>query len=232
MNLLSLLYRISAWQLAAAVLASVLSGIAELGTTICVLESFRRGALLWWQFAIVAALALITGRYSRYVVSKLASKSSARMRRRLVRAVLQLPLLSLEDLGPTRLLIAFTGELSSVATAVRNLASLSTNGAILLACLAYIGWLSLREMFIVAALCLICIVGAFLLRALEKRHRHAAGSKGCLKRRCLDRRSRRKKTACQSAQKLQTAPRPYPLWSASAPEAASLRPSSVGNSRG
>jgi putative pyoverdin transport system ATP-binding/permease protein len=173
-NLLSLLYRISAWQLAAAVLASVLSGIAELGTTICVLESFRRGAILWWQFAIVAALALITGRYSRYVVNKLASKSSARMRRRLVRAVLQLPLRSLEDLGPTRLLIAFTGELSSVATAVRNLASLSTNGAILLACLAYIGWLSLREMFIVAALCLICIVGAFLLRALEKRHRHAA----------------------------------------------------------
>ncbi len=174
MNLLSLLYRISAWQLATAVVASVLSGVAELGTTICVLESFRRGTVLWWQFALVAVFSLVIARYSRAAVGRLASQSIVRMRRRLVRSVLHLPLLELETIGATRLLVAFTGDVASVATAVRNLSSLSTNAAILLACLAYIGWLSPREMVVAGLLCLVCIAGAVFLRSLEKRYRHAS----------------------------------------------------------
>jgi putative ATP-binding cassette transporter len=174
MSLLSLLYRVSAWQLAIAVVASVLSGVAELGTTICVLESFRRGIVLWWQFALVAVLALVIARYSRAAVGRLASQSILRMRRRLARSVLHLPLLELETIGATRLLVAFTGDVGSVATAVRNLSSLCANAAILLACLTYIGWLSTREMFVAGLLCLVCIAGAVFLRSLEKPHRHAS----------------------------------------------------------
>ena len=96
------------------------------------------------------------------------------MRRRLVRSVLHLPLLELETIGATRLLVAFTGDVASVATAVRNLSSLSTNAAILLACLTYIGWLSTREMIVAGSLCLVCIAGAVFLRSLEKRYRHAS----------------------------------------------------------
>ena len=121
MRLLRLLYRNSAWQLATAVVASVLSGVAELGTTICVLESFRRGKVLWWQFALVAVFALLIARYSRAAVGRLTAQSIVRMRRRLVRSVLHLPLLELEAIGATRLLVAFTGDLVNVATAVRNL---------------------------------------------------------------------------------------------------------------
>ena len=174
MSLLSLLYRISAWQLATAVVTSVLGGVAELGTTICVLESFRRGTVLWWQFALVAVFSLVIARYSRAAVGRLASQSILRMRRRLVRSVLHLPLLELETIGATRLLVAFTGDVGSVATAVRNLSSLSANAAILLACLAYIGWLSTREMVVAGLLCLVCIAGAVFLRSLEKPHRHAS----------------------------------------------------------
>jgi putative ATP-binding cassette transporter len=174
MSLISLLYRISPWQLAITVFVSLLSGIADLGTTICVLESFRLGAALWWQFVLVGALALALGRYSRAAVAKLGSTTVVRMRRRLVRSLLHLPLQELEAIGSTRLLVAFTGDLSSVATAIRNLASLATNAAILLACLAYIGWFATRQMIIAAALCIICIAGSLFLRSLEKRHRHAA----------------------------------------------------------
>ena len=151
-----------------------LSGIAELGTTICVLESLRRGTVLWWQFALVAVFSLVIARYSRAAVGRLASQSILRMRRRLVRSVLHLPLLELETIGATRLLVAFTGDVGSVATAVRNLSSLSANAAILLACLAYIGWLSTREMVVAGLLCLVCIAGAVFLRLLEKRYRHAS----------------------------------------------------------
>ena len=101
MNLLSLLYRISAWHLVTSVVTSVVSGVAELGTTICVLESFRRGTVLWWQFALVAVFSLVIARYSRAAVGRLASQSIVRMRRRLVRSVLHLPLLELETIGAT-----------------------------------------------------------------------------------------------------------------------------------
>jgi putative ATP-binding cassette transporter len=173
MRLLGLLAQVSALRLATAILASVLSGVAELGAIVCVLESFRTGAVLWWQFACVALFSVLIGRYSRASVSKLAAQSIVRMRRRLVRSVLHVPLLDLERIGLTRLLVAFTGDLVSVASAVRNLASLAASSAILLACLAYIGWLSPAIMLVTALLCVLCIGGAVILRRLERRHRHS-----------------------------------------------------------
>jgi putative ATP-binding cassette transporter len=172
MRLLRLLSQNSAWQLATAIFASVLSGIAQLGATICVLEVFRSGQVVWWQFALIAALAVLIGRFSRGTVARLTAQSIVRMRRRLVRSVLHLPLLELEAIGPTRLSVAFSSDLVNVASAVRNLASLSANSAILVGCFAYIGWLSIREMLVTGSLCLITIGGAVFLRFLEKRYRH------------------------------------------------------------
>lgn len=172
MRLLRLLSQNSAWQLAIAVFASVLSGIAQLGATICVLEVFRSGRVVWWEFALVAALAVLIGRFSRGTVARLTAQSIVRMRRRLVRSVLHLPLLELEAIGPTRLSVAFTSDLVNVASAVRNLASLSANSAILIGCFGYIGWLSIHEMLVTGSLCLITIGGAVFLRFLEKRYRH------------------------------------------------------------
>ena len=172
MRLLRLLSQNSAWQLAIAIFASVLSGIMQLGATICVLEVFRSGKVVWWEFALIAALAVLIGRFSRGTVARLTAQSIVRMRRRLVRSVLHLPLLELEAIGPTRLSVAFSSDLVNVASAVRNLASLSANAAILTGCFAYIGWLSIREMLVTGSLCLITIGGAVFLRFLEKRHRH------------------------------------------------------------
>jgi putative pyoverdin transport system ATP-binding/permease protein len=173
MKLLRLLAQGSRLQLATAILASVLSGVAELGATICVLESFRSGAVLWWQFALVALFSLVIGRYSRSALGRLASKSIVRMRRRLVRSALHVPLQDLERIGSSRLLIAFTSDLVSVASTVRNLASLSASSAILLGCLAYIGWFSRAIMIVTALLCLVCIGGAVILRRLERQHHQA-----------------------------------------------------------
>ena len=71
MRLLGLLAQGSALRLATTILASVLGGVAELSATVCVLESFRTGSVLWWQFAVIAVLAVLIGRYSRASVNKL-----------------------------------------------------------------------------------------------------------------------------------------------------------------
>lgn len=173
MRLVGLLAQGSALRLTTAILASVLSGVAELSVTVCVLELFRTGKVLWWQFLAIAVFALAMSRVSRSAVSKLSSQSVTRMRRRLVRSVLHVPLLELERIGLTRLLVAFTGDLINVASAVRNIASLSASSAILLGCLAYIGWIAPQIMLVTALLCAVCIAGAVVLRRLEKRHRHS-----------------------------------------------------------
>src|SRR5262245_40562500 len=118
MTLLRLIAQISILQLIVAILASVLSGFAAMGALICVFESLRRGELLWWQFAAVAAFAMLVREGARIILNRLAAKSVLRMRRTLVRSVLHVPLLDLERIGSARLLVAFTSDLGSVAPAV------------------------------------------------------------------------------------------------------------------
>ena len=171
MRLLRLLAQISTLQLAIAIFVSALSGVSAMGAIICVLESLRLGNILWWQFAAVAAFSVVITRTSRAALGALATKSIVRLRRRLVRSMLRVPLVDLERIGPTRLLVAFTSDLVNVGSAIRNLATLFASCAFLLALLAYIGWLSPPIMIVTSLLCVFCIGGAVVLRKLENRHR-------------------------------------------------------------
>lgn len=171
--MLKILSQVPRLGLTIAIFASALSGIAAMGATICVLEYFRSGEVLWWQFAVIALLAVAIGRYSRASLGQLGSRSVIRLRRRLIRAVLHAPLLDLERIGTTRLLVAFTSDVFSIGSAVRHVATLVASAAFLLAAMAYIGWLAPIRMMVAGVLCVLCIVGAFALRRLETRHRHA-----------------------------------------------------------
>lgn len=142
MQLFRLLSQISVLKLATAILASVLSGFAAMGALICVFQSLSTGNVLWWQFALVAAFAILIREFARTTLGRLATKSVLRLRRRLVRSVLHVPLLDLERIGSARLLVAFTSDLNGVASAVRNLVSLFASSAFLVAMVAYLGWLS------------------------------------------------------------------------------------------
>jgi putative pyoverdin transport system ATP-binding/permease protein len=168
---LGLLSQVPKLRLSTAIIASALSGVAEMGATICILEYFRSGTVLWWQFAAVALVALAIGRYSQTVLSQLAARSVIRLRRRLIRSVVHVPLLDLERIGPTRLLVAFTSDVFSIGSAVRHLATLVASAAFLLAALAYIGWIAPTRMMVAALLCLLCIAGAVVLRWFERHHR-------------------------------------------------------------
>ena len=145
MRLLGLLAQVSTLRLAITILLSLLSGAAELGTTICVLEFVpdRHGAMV----------AIRPGRHIRGADRALFPGVGGAARRAVdrahaspvVRSVLHLPLLDFERIGATRLTVAFTGDVGSVGSAVRNLAALAASSAILVACLAYIGGLRGRS---------------------------------------------------------------------------------------
>ena len=174
MQLLRLLSRISFVMLATAILASVLSGFAAMGALICVFESLRSGNVLWWQFALAAAFAILVREFARVTLARLATKSALRLRRRLVRSVLHVPLLDLERIGSARLLVAFTSDLNGVATAVRSLVSLFASSAFLLALVAYLAWLSAERAGVTTVLLLVCIVGAVFARRFESQQRRSA----------------------------------------------------------
>jgi putative pyoverdin transport system ATP-binding/permease protein len=174
MQLLRLLSQISTLMLIVAIIASVLSGFAAMGALICVFESLRSGTVLWWQFALVAAFAVLIREYARATLGRLATKSVLRLRRRLVRSVLHVPLLDLERIGSARLLVAFTSDLTGVASAVRNLVSIFSSGAFLVALVGYLTWLSRERAGVTVILLLVCIAGAVLLRRFETNQRHAA----------------------------------------------------------
>ena len=171
--MLRLLSQVPKLRLVIAILASALSGIAAIGATICVLEYFRSGAMLWWQFAAIALLAVVIGRYSRAALAQLGSQSVIRLRRRLIRSVVHVSLQDLERIGTTRLLVAFTRDIFSIGAAIRHVATLVASAAFLLTALAYIGWLAPLRMMVAGGLCVLCVAGAFALRRLETRHRHS-----------------------------------------------------------
>lgn len=173
MQLLRLLSQISALMLVTAIIASVLSGFAAMGALICVFESLRSGNVLWWQFALAAAFAVLIREFARVTLARLATKSVLRLRRRLVRSVLHVPLLDLERIGSTRLLVAFTSDLTGVAAAVRSLVSLFASSAFLLALVAYLAWLSAERAGVTTILLLICIVGAVGARRFETQQRRS-----------------------------------------------------------
>ena len=128
-------------KLAFAIFSSVISGFATMGALICVFESLRTGEILWWQFSLVAAFAMGTRELARISLNQVAAKSLLRLRQRLVRSVLHVPLLELEHIGSSRLMVALTGDIASVAPAVRNLVSICSSAAFLVACVGYLFWL-------------------------------------------------------------------------------------------
>ena len=173
MRLLQLLSQVSMLKLAFAIFSSVISGFATMGALICVFESLRTGEILWWQFSLVAAFAMGTRELARISLNQVAAKSLLRLRQRLVRSVLHVPLLELEHIGSSRLMVALTGDIASVAPAVRNLVSICSSAAFLVACVGYLFWLTPKRAVVVAILLLVSIVVAVILRRLETNQRHA-----------------------------------------------------------
>jgi len=162
--------QVSKISLAIAVLTSIVSGLAAVGTLICILQSVRTNHSYWWQFICFAVLAVVSRLYSRLIPTSLTISSILRLRRRMIRSILHMPLEDLERIGAARLLVGFTSDLTNIGAAVRSFVHIFSSAAFLLAGVGYVAWLSPARAVVTAVLVVVTIVIAILLRRSEKAH--------------------------------------------------------------
>lgn len=146
MNLLQLLLRSSRWIVILAGAAGLAGGAGSVGLIALIHAALRReGAsprLLVWGFVALCLAVLLTRVVSQALLIRLAQGSVFRLCTDLSRQILVVPLRDIETVGPHRLLAALTEDVPAIAGALFGVPILCVNVAILLCCLAYLGWLS------------------------------------------------------------------------------------------
>jgi ABC-type siderophore export system fused ATPase/permease subunit len=157
MRLLILLLQVSKIRLAIVTLASMISGLSTVASLICVLQSLRGTDFLWWQFICFAALAVASTAYARMSIGSLVGASVLRLRRRMLRSIVRVPLEEFEQIGASQLLVGFTTDLANIGTAVGNFVRLVSGAAFLVACLAYLAWLSPERAAVASCMLLLTI---------------------------------------------------------------------------
>lgn len=147
MMLLKELLHDARWRIFLAVLCSALSAATSIGLigyiNRCLeqgLDDLGRGLLL---FGGLLVLLFISGVISQWLLVQIGHRLVYQLRLRLVGKVLGTALERVERLGSPRIYNALTKDVTTVATAFKQLPISLYNGLLLLAGLAYMGWLSL-----------------------------------------------------------------------------------------
>ena len=145
MNLLRLLLRSSKWTVLLAAAAGLAGGAASVGLIALIQVALARegtssGMLL--AFAGLCLAALFARIASQALMIRLAQGSTYRLYVHLSRQILAVPLRQIEKVGTHRLLAALTEDVPAIAGALLGAPVLCVNAAILVCCLAYLGWLS------------------------------------------------------------------------------------------
>ncbi|MCL6701741.1 cyclic peptide export ABC transporter [Pseudomonas sp. T1.Ur] len=147
MMLLKELLHNARWRIFLAVLSSALSAATSIGLigyiNRCLeqgLDNLGQGLLL---FAGLLVLLFISGVTSQWLLVQIGHRLVYQLRLRLVGKVLGTALERIERLGSPRIYNALTKDVTTVATAFKQLPISLYNGLLLLAGLAYMAWLSL-----------------------------------------------------------------------------------------
>ena len=154
-NLLKLLGVIGKWSkgirhsrtmIVAAVLTSFLAGVGYT-MLIAVIKKALDGGLtsepnLLWMFVAFCLAIPLCGFASQMILLHLTSKAAYELRIQLSRQILASPLRQLEKLGSHRLLATVSQDIGSVIELVNVLPQMLTQVAMMIGCVAYLGWLS------------------------------------------------------------------------------------------
>ncbi|WP_437277992.1 cyclic peptide export ABC transporter [Sorangium sp. So ce375] len=146
MSALGFLLRHASRLLALAIAAGVLSGLAGAGLIALIQEALsadgRPTARLVGAFVGLALVGVLTRVVSQVVLTRLGQAMIAELRMQLSRRILGAPLRQIEELGAHRLLAALNDDPAVITQAYVYLPLLCVNGATVVGCLLYIGWLS------------------------------------------------------------------------------------------
>lgn len=93
-------------------------------------------------FVVLLPVAAVMRFIASYTLTKLGAYASCQLQVQLTQRILRSPLRKLEELGSHRLLVALTEDIGSVTDALTAVPVFFINFAVVIASLAYIGWLS------------------------------------------------------------------------------------------
>ncbi|MDF0674704.1 MAG: cyclic peptide export ABC transporter [Nitrospira sp.] len=173
MSLLRFLYG-NSWRLVIlSMVAGLISGLASAGIIALInsaLEESQRTVALGLSFLGGVVLVVVTKAFSEVVLTRLGQDIIAQLRMHLSEQILRAPLRHVQELGRHRLLAALNEDTDVIAHAYVQIPLICVNGATVVGCLAYLGWLSWTMLAIVIGF---MIFGALSFQTQEKRALHS-----------------------------------------------------------
>ncbi len=168
MSLIRFLY-CNSWRLVMlSVVAGLISGLASAGLIALInsaLEESQRTVGLGVGFLSGVVLVVVAKAFSEVVLTRLGQDIIAQLRVHLSEQILRAPLRHVQELGRHRLLAALNEDTDVIAQAYVQIPLICVNGATVVGCLAYLGWLSWPMLTIVLGF---MIFGALSFHAQEK----------------------------------------------------------------
>jgi putative ATP-binding cassette transporter len=147
MSLLSFLLRASRGVAVLSILAGIGSGLGGVGLIALVHAELGHDQpstrVLAWAFALLCLLTAITRVVAQASLVRLAQGSVSRLATHLGERILALPLRQFEEIDPASLLAVLTDDTIVLSNALIGIPLICINLPIVVACLVYVGWLSL-----------------------------------------------------------------------------------------
>lgn len=151
MNLIEFLLKASWLSVVAAAITGSISGIGSAAAIAIINRSISQitpahpqaPPELLWGFVGLVIVSLITTLISQLLLAQLAQDAIYKLRLRISGWILASPLRHLEELGASRLLATLTEDIQAISSGVFSIPTLCVNAAIVVASLAYLGWLSI-----------------------------------------------------------------------------------------
>lgn len=144
---------------------AVLSGLASGASSAALVAAVNSGlkgpvsAGLLVSFGGLLLLAPAARLFSQYILIRLGQDTVLDLRTRLADRVVATPLRRLEEIGPARLLVALTDDISAITQSVVSIPDIATHGGLVVGCLVYMGWLSPALLLAFLAIAVPVIIG-------------------------------------------------------------------------
>lgn len=178
MQLFRFLFRVSGAQLVLALFVSTASGIGSAYLVALINRALQatadQRAQIGVEFAVTTAFVLLGAWHSQSLFVRLSQATLARMRVHISELMLTAPYRHIEKQGSARLLAVLTSDVQTVSDFYVALPNLTTQGAIVLGCLAYLGTLSWQLFLGAVGITAFGIAGYQLTQARAFRHLQSA----------------------------------------------------------
>ena len=152
-NLIFTLFKASKRLIVFAILSGIVSGISSAGLIAVINSALVGSDVGWntsaWLFIALLLVVLGSGLGSEIMLLHLAQRSTLEMRLAMSRRILSSPYQKLEEVGAHRLFATLTEDVHVIAATLQVIPTLTINGAVVIGCLAYLGWLSLTALLMV-----------------------------------------------------------------------------------